>query len=280
MGNDHALVLNKFAIVPEHFLLITNKFERQTALLDPGDLYATYRCIQGYHKDAEEEEGGPGANELFAFFNSGRHSGASQPHRHLQLLPVERMRDGLEEKEKEEGGRAGSGWGPLADRLVAAEGEGPGDKARSPLPFLTFSEKLTGDMDKWALHLAYLRLYDRARSAVGGDAAVSRGEPVCDTVEAHMDTWHTREGEEARISYNLAMTRGAIVICPRLAEGDVVRDGEGREVGSLALNGTVLAGTALVKSQAEWDALRGDGGKQLWRVLGKIGVPAGDRDGQ
>jgi ATP adenylyltransferase len=42
--------------------------------------------------------------------------------------------------------------------------------------------------------------------------------------------------------------------------------------GRLALNGTVLAGTALAKNQAEWDALRDDPG-QLLAVLGKIGVP-------
>lgn len=32
-------------------------------------------------------------NQLFAFFNSGKHSGASQPHRHIQFLPVEEMVD-------------------------------------------------------------------------------------------------------------------------------------------------------------------------------------------
>jgi len=79
------------------------------------------------------------------------------------------------------------------------------------------------------------------------------------------------------------MTRRRLVVCPRLAEGDVVRSGSGSEerpVGRLALNGTVLAGTALVKTQAEWDALREDPG-QLAGVLARIGLPRrmGDVDG-
>ena len=80
------------------------------------------------------------------------------------------------------------------------------------------------------------------------------------------------EGEgEARVSYNMAMTMDGIVVMPRVAEGAEVRDGEGRVVGRLALNGTVLAGTGLVKSREEWEALRGDP-EQVGEVLRRIGV--------
>lgn len=269
MGDDHRLILNKFAIVPEHFLLVTNRFEPQTGLLGAGDLLATYNTARAYR-----EEG----RELFVFFNSGPHSGASQPHRHLQLLPVEAMRGGL-------GGGGGAGWGVLADRLVAADegGEGP---AGALLPFVTFSERLAGDMDGRALRSVYLRLYRKACRAVGGDAAHQKGQGAGASAEEG-GQWNSlggeeegeEEEEEARISYNLAMTGDAMVIMPRVAEGDVIRDKEGREVGRLALNGTVLAGTALVKSQAEWNALREDGGQQLWEILGKIGVRAGNATG-
>ena len=67
------------------------------------------------------------------------------------------------------------------------------------------------------------------------------------------------------------MTSRTLAVCPRLSEGDaVLRDGEA--VGRLALNGTVLAGTALVKSEAEWAALREDA-RGLERALKTIGVP-------
>lgn len=226
-------MLNKFAVVPEHFLLITRAFKQQTHLLGADDLAAAHSCVRAYHDDSS------GGQELFVFFNSGEHSGASQPHRHLQLLPVGKMREGLDD---------GSGWTVLADRLV----EGGDVK----LPFATFSETIAGDVGPEALRTAYIRLYRKACAAVGWDEN-DLGELASDDVPA-------------KISYNLGMTRNSLVVCPRLAEGDAVRTSNGQKVGQLALNGTVLAGTALVKSEKEWDALRDNPG-QLWDVLAKIG---------
>lgn len=263
LGPSHLLVLNKFAIVPEHFILITRAFKPQTHLLDAEDLAAVYACIRAYHEHGTEGAGRLGGEEeLFAFFNSGPHSGASQPHRHVQLLPVARMRDGLDAAGAGEAGR----WSVLADRLVAGGEDADEGRAAARLPFAAFAERLRPEMSASDLRAAYLRLYRRACGAAGdGQPGERRGEE--EEEENDQDG-----GAEARISYNLAVTRGAMVLCPRAAEGDAVRDGEGREVGRLALNGTVLAGTALVKSREEWDALRRDGA-QLWEILGRIGVP-------
>lgn len=242
IGPSHTLVLNKFAIVPEHAILITSTFKPQLHLLEADDLAATYACIRAYHDCLTE---GSEREELFAFFNCGEHSGASQPHRHMQLLPVARMRDGLAE-----GGKA---WSVLANRLVDPVADS------SKVPFATFVEKLNEGVQAEELHAVYRRLYRRACTAANvgvgnGDEALLQGE--------------------AKISYNLAMTKDVMVICPRTAEGGAVIDREGQEVGMLSLNGTVLAGTALVKSEKEWDALRTDP-EQLWEILGKIGVPSG-----
>lgn len=237
-------MLNKFAVVPEHFILVTRAFKQQTHLLGADDLAAAHACVRAYH----DHDGGGGG--LFVFFNSGEHSGASQPHRHLQLLPVDKMREGLL---AETGG--GAGWTVLADQL-AGEGEGEEGDGRAGLPLATFAERIAGDADPEALRSTYVRLYRRACAAAGlGEGEF--GDLAADDVPA-------------RISYNLGMTRTSLVVCPRVAEGDVVRSRDGKEVGRLALNGTVLAGTALVKSEAEWDALRADPG-QLRDVLGKIG---------
>lgn len=275
-------MLNKFAIVPEHFILATTEWKEQTHLLEKEDLAATLACIEGYHayhtsgKKRDDNSGaahGDGNGdqdygELFAFFNSGEHSGASQPHRHVQLLPVERMRDGLEDTASTTGGDDGerkrNKWEVLANRLVVDEAGAAATK-QPQLPFQTFAERIYSGITSEELHAIYLRLYRRACAAV---FRTSQGE---DDGQYQQQT----EGE-AKISYNMAMTRNVLVIMPRLAEGAVITTcgtAEGESViGKLALNGTVLAGTALVKNQAEWDFLRARP-EVVVDLLGRIGVP-------
>ncbi|KAI1426960.1 HIT-like domain-containing protein [Xylaria sp. FL1777] len=226
---SHRLILNKFAVVPEHFILATRDFKPQTHLLEPGDVDAAYACVQAYRKAGQE---------LFVFFNSGEHSGASQPHRHLQLLPVDRMKLGLENTER------GGEWAILADKVCGEE---------QTLPFTVFTSPISERMNTKERHLTYLSLYKRAVRAVNaGLEAVEEGE--------------------AQISYNFAMTHTCMALCPRIAEGISIKDGDRNDIGNIALNGTVLAGTALVKDEVEWDTLRGNS-RILSGVLRSIGVP-------
>jgi ATP adenylyltransferase len=92
--------LNKFPVIPDHFILATKEFKEQTQLLEADDLAAAYICLQSY-QDAGEE--------LFCFFNSGEHSGASQRRRHIQFLPVKSMRSGMAKEDR---------WNVLADSLL------------------------------------------------------------------------------------------------------------------------------------------------------------------
>lgn len=101
---SHYLVLNKFPVIPDHFILATTAFKEQTDLLEAEDIEAAYKCLKAYWENGEE---------LFGFFNSGDHSGASQPHRHIQFLPVESMRDGIENP---------SGWNVLVGSLLERKG--------------------------------------------------------------------------------------------------------------------------------------------------------------
>lgn len=98
----HYIVLNKFPVIPCHFIVATTAFEEQAFILKPEDLGAAYTCIAAYHSQGEE---------LFGFYNSGQHSGASQRHRHIQFLPVESMRSGKSVSE-------GDQWDVLADQLL------------------------------------------------------------------------------------------------------------------------------------------------------------------
>jgi len=70
----HLCLLNKYPALADHLLLVTRSFEEQTALLTPRDFDALWACT-------EEIDG-------FAFYNAGSLAGASQRHRHLQLVPA------------------------------------------------------------------------------------------------------------------------------------------------------------------------------------------------
>lgn len=79
------------------------------------------------------------------------------------------------------------------------------------------------------------------------------------------------------ISYNLSLTDRSMVLMPRRAEGSMIStDGDKSiSIGPIALNGTVLAGTLLVKNEMEWNALKNDP-SQLPRLLEVIGIPSTD----
>ncbi|KAK7203678.1 HIT-like domain-containing protein [Myxozyma melibiosi] len=80
LGPDYRLVLNKFSIVPYHFLCITKDFRPQSSPLSEEDLEATWACLQ-----ADSVEDG---KKLMAFYNCGEVSGASQSHKHVQFIPI------------------------------------------------------------------------------------------------------------------------------------------------------------------------------------------------
>lgn len=77
--------------------------------------------------------------------------------------------------------------------------------------------------------------------------------------------------ESSTISYNLGLTDESIVLIPRRAEGSMISTGDEKpSIGPITLNGTVLAGTVLVKSEIEWNTLKSDA-SQLLRLLKVIG---------
>ena len=72
IGNGHQLILNKYPVQLGHVLLITNEWKEQNGWLDIKD----WEAIKEVNKDTTG----------LWFFNSGPLAGASQPHRHIQLL--------------------------------------------------------------------------------------------------------------------------------------------------------------------------------------------------
>ncbi len=74
LSDTHIAVLNKFNVIDRHLLIVTRRFEHQEALLTLADLDALCRCVI-------ELEG-------LGFYNSGAAAGASQVHKHLQVVAL------------------------------------------------------------------------------------------------------------------------------------------------------------------------------------------------
>lgn len=73
LGKQHVAILNKFPVNPGHLLIITRDFEEQTAALTLTDLTALAQAMLQL--------------DGLVIFNGGAGAGASQRHKHLQLIP-------------------------------------------------------------------------------------------------------------------------------------------------------------------------------------------------
>ncbi|MEO0373119.1 MAG: DUF4922 domain-containing protein [Cyanobacteria bacterium P01_A01_bin.17] len=74
LSPTHVALLNKFNVVDHHLLVITRHFEPQESWLTLPDFKALANCLA-------EVDG-------LAFYNGGRAAGASQGHKHLQIVPL------------------------------------------------------------------------------------------------------------------------------------------------------------------------------------------------
>ena len=74
VSDTHVALLNKFNVVEHHLLVVTRQFEDQQSALSSLDFEAVWRCMAEF--------------ESLAFYNAGAISGASQGHKHLQLVPL------------------------------------------------------------------------------------------------------------------------------------------------------------------------------------------------
>lgn len=74
ISDTHVCLLNKFNVMDHHLLLVTRAFEDQETLLTQADFEAMWLGLREF--------------DSLAFYNSGEVAGASQPHKHLQQVPL------------------------------------------------------------------------------------------------------------------------------------------------------------------------------------------------
>jgi sulfate adenylyltransferase (ADP) / ATP adenylyltransferase len=74
ISDTHVCLLNKYNVVDYHLLLITRAFEEQETLLTFADFTAMWVCLAEF--------------DGLTFYNGGKTAGASQRHKHLQIVPL------------------------------------------------------------------------------------------------------------------------------------------------------------------------------------------------
>jgi ATP adenylyltransferase len=74
LSDTHIALLNKYNVIDHHLLIVTRCFRPQEALLDLDDFVALTAAMSEF--------------DGLGFYNGGAAAGASQPHRHLQIVPL------------------------------------------------------------------------------------------------------------------------------------------------------------------------------------------------
>lgn len=82
ISDTHIALLNKYNVIARHLLIVTREFRQQEELLSLGDFEALWLCMSQF--------------ESLGFYNAGSPAGASQPHKHLQVVPLPLSDDGHE----------------------------------------------------------------------------------------------------------------------------------------------------------------------------------------
>ncbi|MEH2359358.1 ATP adenylyltransferase family protein [Nostoc sp.] len=211
ISDTHVCILNKFNVVDYHLLIITRDFEEQESLLTLEDFTAMWACLADF--------------DGLAFYNSGKTAGASQRHKHLQLVPLPLAPSGPQI--------------PIEPLLTSAQFQNSilsGASAtqtmgfvNATLPKLPFVHAFAPLNSHWmqspfTAAQATLDAYRTLLHAVGLDAGQSGG-------------------------YNLLATREWILIVPRSQE----------HFQSISVNSLGFAGALLVRNAAEMEILKAQG---------------------
>lgn len=182
----HVGILNKFPVLDRHLLIVTRENEAQTRLLTEADCEALLRMLHDW--------------DGLAFYNGGPESGASQPHKHLQMvdLPLAPVGPAL----------------PVAEALAADNpGDGIGQSTRLPFPHARVRMPPSAWRDPAAGAPVVRALYLDLLNAAGLPA----------------------DGPEQAGPYNLLATRDWLWLVPRRCQNH-----EGIEVNALGFAGALL----------------------------------------
>jgi sulfate adenylyltransferase (ADP) / ATP adenylyltransferase len=281
--DSHYVVLNKFPVIPGHLILATNDFKQQTHPLTLSDFEAVLSVLRqwddaqdGGRIEVEESVEGSDMSGLYGFFNSGEQSGASQPHRHIQWIPMKGSEvDGIWPSQ--------TMLHPVMDGSGISEQDVNGVKIRyqTKIGFKHFIAPIPNSADAKDVHEVYHLLLSLARKAF--EENMTMKAILHNVDQAMQDRSFSRlvDDEDVPFSYNLAFNKRWIAILPRTAEttyildkdedSGVELDGQSIKCPGLNLNGTILAGMCLIRTKKELEAVL-EKGTNLKEIIGRIGV--------
>ena len=78
LTTQHRLIFNKFPAFKHHVLVITKEPERQQSRLTTSDFKAALLALKTL-------------DEAFLYYNAGSAAGASQDHKHMQVIPIQSL---------------------------------------------------------------------------------------------------------------------------------------------------------------------------------------------
>jgi ATP adenylyltransferase len=228
ISTTHVCLLNKYNVVDRHLLIVTRAFEDQESPLQAADLRAALVCLH--------------AIDGLVFCNSGPAAGASQSHKHLQLVPFP--------------------LGPGAerfpfDRAVAAAL----DRGLDHLPDLPYRHQLV------PLPAPPPGVLGPPPSPVAGLLAANampRSDALAPVLRAYLDLVATfaleREGGRRLAPHNLLMTRDWMLVVPRASGA----------CGTIEVNALGFAGALLARGEEGLAQVRETGPLE---VLRRVAVP-------
>ncbi|ELU36445.1 ATP adenylyltransferase domain-containing protein [Rhizoctonia solani AG-1 IA] len=243
-------------------------FHPQNSPLTPPELTQAYLLIRASQK-AE--------SPIFAFYNCGVDSGASQPHKHIQFVPTK-----AEEDDEDE------------------------DDSRPPVESYVQNLKIEDDTKVFSLPLPYVHLVQRLhlpKATVSGTKLLSEQAleelssiltrtflGLLDEAVQTIRIYHSRQntttgtsdvGRASAPSYNIILTSEHMHLIPRLREHTIEElhpnkgeksesDPEAYTPQKLSINSLGFAGMLLAKSDALAGAIKEKG---VIELLSQVGVP-------
>lgn len=209
LGPQHVCLLNKFPVIPRHTLIVTRHFEHQQTPLNAADLTSWWRGLTSYPS--------------LGFYNGGTIAGASQPHKHMQVVPLP----------LEKGSGVTLPWESwVLEALRETAGPGPCLNAVRQFRFTHVAARLDG----WAT---------AAADEVG---RLLESLYRCMLEQVELGVCNASDGRLAR-PYNLLLTPRWMLMVPRRHES----------FATISLNGLAFAGAVLVWNSDQWHQLSRQG---------------------